>query len=135
MKGKPKIDDANPVIFFDGVCNLCNRVVDYVIARDHGGMFRFASLQSDYAQETIPDFIDLKTIVYLHRGEVKIKSSAAIEIARSLGGWHKLMVVSYLFPRFVRDAVYDFVAKHRYQWFGQADTCRMPTAEEKSRFI
>lgn len=127
----------SPVILFDGVCNLCNSSVQWIIRRDGRARFRFASLQSSYAQNlpllqglVLPD-----SLVLIADGKVYVKSSAALRIAGLLGFPWLLLKGGLIIPRFIRDAVYDFIARNRYRWFGKQEFCMMPSPELKSRFI
>lgn len=126
------------VILFDGVCNLCNSSVNFIIDRDRG-YFRFASLQSEYAHDLLKnldyDPATLESIVLLQGSTIKTKSSAALEIARHLKGGWKALTVFKLLPVSFRDLIYDFIARHRYKWFGKQDSCRIPTPELKERFL
>jgi predicted DCC family thiol-disulfide oxidoreductase YuxK len=129
----------SPVILFDGVCNLCNGFVQFVIARDPAARFRFAALQSDSARRLLARLDGLggipDSVVLVDRGRVYTRSSAALRIARELPfPWslaHALIVV----PQPLRDWVYDRVARHRYQWFGRKDVCMMPTPDLRARFL
>lgn len=130
---------SEKVIFFDGVCNLCNHSVNTIIDFDPKGKFQFASLQSEFAKKTLDvhftNSLQPDSIVLLKKGKVYTKSSAALQIARDMSGLWKLMFVFWLVPAPLRNAVYDFVAKYRYKWFGKQDACRVPTPEIRSRFI
>ncbi len=128
------------IILFDGVCNLCNGAVNFVIDRDEKGQFRFAALQSEFAKEklsgTTIDSDKLDTIVLLQSdGSVKSKSSAALHIARKLNGLWPALYLFIILPKFFRDWVYNIVARNRYRWFGRTDQCRMPSPELTKRFI
>ena len=129
----------HPVILFDGVCNLCNASVDFVMARDRRERFRFGSLQSEFGRETMAghgqDPEALNSFALLEDGTLYTRSTAALRVARRLGGAWPLLYVFILVPRFLRDAVYGWIARNRYRWFGKSDTCRLPTAEEKARFV
>lgn len=131
--GKIKKD----LIFFDGVCNLCNGAVNFIIDRDPKHKFQFASLQSAKAKELLPaEAFDTDSIVLLTKEDrLLTKSSAALEIARNLSGLWPLFYIFIILPAFVRDAVYDLIAKNRYKWFGKQDSCRMPTPDLKERFL
>ena len=128
-----------PIILFDGVCNLCNSSVQFIIKRDKKELFLFASLQSRYAKENLPDeFSDetaLQSIILKEGDEIKSKSSAVLTITKSLSGLWPLFYVLIVIPKFVRDWVYDIIAKNRYQWFGKKDQCMIPSPELKNRFI
>lgn len=131
--------EHHAVIFFDGVCNLCNSSVNFIIDRDPNGYFRFAALQSDAAARRLPAHgitpEALESLVLLEDGACYRRSSAALRIARRLGGAWPLLYVFVLVPRPLRDAVYDWIAAHRYRWFGRRDTCRVPTPELRARFL
>ena len=128
-----------PVILFDGVCNLCNSSVQFIITRDPKAQFRFASLQSKYGQQQMIQFnlptSELNSVLLIKDGKLYQKSSAALHIARMLTGAWPLMFVFIIVPPFIRNAVYDFIARNRYKWFGKKDECMIPTPELKSRFI
>jgi predicted DCC family thiol-disulfide oxidoreductase YuxK len=127
------------IIFFDGVCNLCNSFVDLTIRKDYKSAFHYASLQSDFAKQFLnehginPD--DLDSIVLFENGEVYQKSTAALKITRKLSGLYPLMGVFWIVPLLLRNAVYDFIARNRYKWFGKKDACRVPTDKERELFL
>jgi len=129
----------HPVVLFDGVCNLCNGAVNFIIDRDPDGYFRFAPLQSDVAEQHLADTdaagATLDTIVLVEDGDAYVRSTAALRIARRLSGPWPLLYAAMVVPRPVRDAVYDWVAEHRYDWFGKRDQCRVPTPDLKDRFL
>lgn len=128
-----------PVIFFDGVCGLCNRWVDFVLRRRRGGEFRFSPLQSDHAARTLPplgiDPSSLASIVLVEGGRAHQRSDAVLRIFRGLGWPWRAAVVVRAVPRPIRDRCYDFVAKHRYRVFGRREACRLPTERERSLFL
>jgi predicted DCC family thiol-disulfide oxidoreductase YuxK len=136
-------NSAHPVVFFDGVCNLCNRTVQFIIRHDKKGVFRFASLQSKAGEEakvraekqSESGSRKIDSIILFYKGSYYTKSSAALKIGMLLGGIGWLLVPGYIFPSFIRDAVYDVIAKRRYQWFGKRDECMIPTPELKARFL
>lgn len=128
------------LILFDGVCNLCNSSVVYVIKHDKNDIFRFAPLQSKIGKAIIDKFqIDTsKTdsiLLYSEEFGLKIKSSAAISIASKLGFPRNVMSIFKVLPKFVRDWFYDFIAKNRYKWYGKKEACMIPTPELKNKFI
>ena len=133
------VDPVKSVILFDGVCNLCNRSVLFIIKHDRSAKFQFAALQSNFGQHQLTKVnlpIDvLNTILLIKNGKVYSKSSAALEIARDLGGLWPAFYVFKIVPAFIRDVVYDFIAKNRYRWFGRQEACMIPTPELKSRFL
>jgi predicted DCC family thiol-disulfide oxidoreductase YuxK len=127
-----------PIIFFDGICNLCNASVQFVIKRDKKKQFLFASLQSDVAKNILLHKkyeINLDTIVLLKKDHIYQKSDAALMILKELGFPYNLFYGFKIIPKFIRDFVYDIIAKYRYQWFGKRATCMVPTKEIKERFI
>jgi predicted DCC family thiol-disulfide oxidoreductase YuxK len=127
-----------PVIFFDGLCNLCNGAVQFVIDRDKENSYRFSSLQSDYAAEKMILFnittAQLDSIILLEDGKLYKRSTAALRVARKLNGLWPLLYGFIIVPRFIRDAVYNYIAKNRYKWFGKQESCWVPTPALKSRF-
>ncbi|MEH3114748.1 thiol-disulfide oxidoreductase DCC family protein [Pedobacter terrae] len=129
----------NPVIFFDGVCNLCNASVQFVIERDNKNIFRFTALQGEYAKKILPKFnVDLKridSIVLVERGALYSKSSAALRIARRLSGLWPMLYAFIIIPKFIRDWVYDIIAKNRYKWWGKQESCWVPTPKLKNKFM
>ncbi|SDH64455.1 Predicted thiol-disulfide oxidoreductase YuxK, DCC family [Pedobacter terrae] len=129
----------NPVIFFDGVCNLCNASVQFVIEHDQKDLFKFTALQGDYAKETLPkfnaDLEKLATILLLEDGKLYTKSSAALRVARKLNGLIPLLYTFIIVPKFMRDWVYDWIAKNRYKWWGKQESCWVPTPALKSKFL
>lgn len=128
------------IVLFDGVCNLCNNFVQTIIKHDKKDVYRFASLQSEYGQQVQKhlgiDSSQIKSII-LYEPNVAYyhKSEAAIEIIKSLGGAYSLMGIFSIFPSFIGNAVYDFVAFNRYKWFGKKDSCMIPTPELKEKFL
>ena len=128
------------IIVFDGVCNLCNSAIQFVIKRDKKKQFFYTSLQGDLGKQLLaernidPNKIDSiiliePNIAYFH------KSSAALEISKGLNGLYPLMSVFLIIPRPLRDWVYDFIAKNRYKWFGKKESCMIPTKEQQELFL
>lgn len=136
-----KVPKDKLLILFDGVCNLCNNSVQYVIKHDKKNKFLFAPLQSEVGESIIEEFsIDTKRTdsILLYNPQVKsikIKSSAAIGIAKHLGFPLNLMVIFYILPNFIRNWVYDYIAKNRYKWYGKKEECMIPTPDLKSKFL
>lgn len=137
MENLPK---DKKIILFDGVCNLCNSAVQYVIDHDKKDVFRFVALQSELGQEIL-DYIgiDRKNVdsIVLYQPGVAYyyKSSAAIEIARQFGGIFHLGTIFKIIPAAIRNLVYDYVARNRYKWYGKKDSCMIPTPELKAKFL
>ncbi|KAB1071889.1 DUF393 domain-containing protein [Tamlana haliotis] len=128
------------LILFDGVCNLCDSSVQYVIKHDKKDLFMFAALQSTIGKQLIDTYnIDTnKTdsiLLYTPENGVKHKSTAALKIATHLGFPPNLMGVFLIVPAFIRNWVYDFIAKNRYKWYGKKEACMIPTPELKSKFL
>ena len=127
------------VILFDGVCNLCNGLVNWILDRDKKNMFTFASLQSNFGMETIKklnlaaNYMD--TVVYLDKDKSYIESSAILHIFKDLGGIYSLFFIFMIIPSFIRNFFYRILARNRYKWFGKQDTCRVPTPGLKSKFL
>lgn len=132
-------DSEHPVLLFDGVCNLCNGAVRFVIRRDRAARFRFAALQSRSGQALLRRFAlpqaELETLVLVEGTRAFTRSAAALRAARRLDGAWPLLYALMVIPRPVRDAVYDFVARRRYRWFGRRDECMVPTPELRARFL
>ncbi len=131
----------HPVVLFDGVCNVCNWTVNFIIDRDPRSRFRFASLQSGAARalfgqlgRTIPEG-DPESLVVIDGGRLYEKSGAMVRIARHMGGAWPLLAALLVIPRPLRDALYRWAAARRYRWFGKSDTCRVPTTELRARFL
>ncbi|MBX7043637.1 MAG: thiol-disulfide oxidoreductase DCC family protein [Ignavibacteria bacterium] len=129
----------NPVILFDGVCNLCNASVNFIMDRDKDAVFRFASLQSDAGKELMrrygKDADKIDTVVLIHNDRVSMRSEAAIRIGGLLPFPYPLAKAFLVIPSFIRDRIYDYVAANRYKWFGKKESCRMPDPESRSRFL
>jgi len=133
-------DDLNhDIILFDGVCNLCNSSVQYVIKRDKKDRFRFTVLQEEPGLSLIEEFnIDSSktdSIILLTKGKVYTKSSAALRIAKQIGGVTSLLYIFILVPPFIRNWMYDYIAKNRYKWYGKKDVCMIPSPELRSKFL
>ena len=139
MDSVNEVGSAEAVVFFDGVCNFCNGTVNFVIDRNHKGSLKFASLQSNYASEVLGthnvDTSQLQSIIVLEGDRVFQKSRAALRIASKMDGLWPLLNFFLIIPPFIRDLVYDFIAKNRYKWFGQLDACRIPSPDMKERFL
>ncbi|UKM64199.1 DUF393 domain-containing protein [Flavobacteriaceae bacterium GSB9] len=135
-----KLPKNKQLILFDGVCNLCNSSVQYVIKHDKNNMFLFTALQGDVGQKIIEHYnIDTsKTdsiLLYNPEKGIDYKSTAALKIALKLGFPRNLIGVFFIVPRFIRNWVYDFIARNRYKWYGKQESCMIPTPELKNRFL
>lgn len=125
------------VIFFDGVCGLCNGFVDFIMKVDKKGIFQFSPLQSEYAQKNLPqEFVkDLDSVVVEIDGKKYRKSKAVFAVLKKLGGLWGIVGVVGMLPESLLNKGYDLVAENRYKLFGKKETCRLPTPEERARFI
>jgi predicted DCC family thiol-disulfide oxidoreductase YuxK len=137
--------DANPIILYDGVCGLCNRLVQFLLQRDKSSRLRFAALQSDFAEQVLrrhgfdPKDLDTVHVIenYEQPGErVLQRSDAILSAGRELGGfWGTSSSIAKVVPRALRDLVYKLVATNRYRMFGKYDTCMLPDPNQRSRFL
>lgn len=131
--------EGKHIVLFDGVCNLCNGAVLFIIKRDKKDRFRFAALESDLGKELLarhnidPSKID--SIVLISGDSAFAKAGAALRIAKYLTGLWPLLYSLIIIPKFIADAVYDFIARNRYKWFGKKESCMIPTPELKSKFL
>ena len=127
------------IILFDGTCNLCSAIVRFIYKRDSESKFYFASLDSEVGQEVLIEnnllTSDFNALVYSQRGTMHIKSSAALHVLKNLGGLWKLLFVFIVLPKFMRDFIYDLIAKNRYKVFGQSESCSISNLEIKNRFL
>lgn len=134
------------IVYFDGQCNLCDGFARFVLARDRRRRFRFAPLQGTTARSRLPSDLtaaSMRTIVLEEIGgregpearRVRVRSDAVVAILSELGGLWRLIAILRIIPRPVRDLVYDYVARKRFRWFGRMENCRIPTAEERERFL
>lgn len=131
----------DPIILFDGVCNLCQGSVRFIIRNDPGAVFRFASLQSEAARRVMRDRSEfavrgiVDSVVLLEGGSVYTHSTAVLHICRRLSGFWPLLYGFIVVPRPLRDVVYKWVARNRYHWFGKKEACLMPTPDIQARFL
>lgn len=126
------------ILLFDGVCNFCNDSVNFIIRRDPDKKFRFAPLQSDFGIEMRKKYgiaDDIDSVVLIENDQAYMHSTAALRIAKNLGGIYSLAYVFIIFPSFIRDIFYKLFAKYRYRLFGQKDICMMPTPDVRERFL
>jgi predicted DCC family thiol-disulfide oxidoreductase YuxK len=131
--------EQHPILLFDGVCNLCNQTVQFIIERDKKAIFRFASLQSEYGENLLKKHQlsdkNLNSVILVYENKIYTHAAAPLEVLRLLGGFWQLGYVFKLVPSFLSNAVYRWVARNRYKWFGEKESCWLPTAELKSRFL
>lgn len=128
-----------PLILFDGVCNFCNSAVNFVIKRDKRARIQFAPLQSEkgrlYARQYGINPDDMKTFLFIEDNKVYTRSTASLKVCRYLGALWPLCYGLIIIPKFIRNGIYNWVAKNRYKWFGKKETCMIPTPEVRARFI
>ena len=140
MKVKQKInilDNNLNIVFFDGYCGLCNWLVNFLLKKDKKKKLHFASRQSEFARiflKTSTSLSEIDAVIYLKSGKVYTKSSAILWILSQLDGIWKLSMILFLIPAFLRNIIYDWIAKKRYLWFGEKDTCYLPQSEFNDRF-
>lgn len=131
--------ESKKIILFDGVCNLCNDAVTFIIKRDKDDLFRYAALQSDIGKELTGrheiDTTEVDSIILLDGNLHYTKSSAALRIARHLSGGYPLLYGFMGLPTIMRDWVYNWIARNRYRWFGKRESCMVPTPELKAKFL
>jgi predicted DCC family thiol-disulfide oxidoreductase YuxK len=134
-----KADIPLRLIIFDGVCNLCNGAVQFVITHDPAAAFTFTALQSDTGQQILRDYdlpsINFESFIYIRNGILYQRSTAALYVLKDLGGIWGMLYAFIIIPRPIRDAVYDLVARYRYRIFGKRETCMIPTPDLKKRFL
>jgi len=131
--------NENPVILFDGVCNFCNGAINFVLKQDRKSVFRFAPLQSEAGRRLLQQYNlpteEFESFVLIDQGKVYKKSNAALRVMNKLPWYWKESQIFRLIPTIFRDAIYDFIARNRYKWFGKKDECMVPTPEMRSRFL
>ena len=127
------------VLLFDGVCNLCNGFVQFVVKRDPQGIFKFTSLQSEAGQQLMQDHgfnpDKINTVILIKNGKAYSRSDVPLQVVRLFSGLWPLLYIFIIIPKGIRDFIYDWVAKNRYKWFGKKDQCMIPTPELKERFL
>jgi predicted DCC family thiol-disulfide oxidoreductase YuxK len=133
------IQIPDQLVLFDGVCNLCSALVQFVIRHDPAAKFRFAAIQSEIGGEIFQshglDPADLQTFVFVAEGKMFLRSDAAIEVVSRFGGAWRIFRIFQFVPKVLRDSIYSFIARNRYRWFGRKEVCMVPTAEIKERFL
>lgn len=128
--------DNKSIVLFDGVCGLCNRSVKFILEREKKSKLLFSPLQSEHAKKLLQQFnLNTDSIVYIHKNKAHIKSGAALRVCLQLKGLWPLMIVLIIVPAFIRDAVYDYIARKRITWFGKTDYCEVMTPELNKRFV
>ena len=129
----------HPVILFDGICNLCNNAVQFVLKHDKKKLFRFASLQSDFGKSILIKYglptDNFNSFVLILNGKAYTKSTAALSVAKMLSGPMKLLYGFIIVPAFIRNGVYNVIARNRYKWFGKKESCMLPSPDVAARFL
>jgi predicted DCC family thiol-disulfide oxidoreductase YuxK len=129
----------NNIIIFDGLCNLCNTFVQFIIRIDQNGIFKFTPMQSETAGEIFKqykiDFKNMDTVILLKNNTIFYQSDAVLEIVKALKYPWKAFYFFKFIPKFIRDGIYNVIASNRYTWFGKRDSCMIPTEDIKSRFL
>ncbi|MDB4292513.1 thiol-disulfide oxidoreductase DCC family protein [Maribacter sp.] len=134
------MEEHKKIILFDGVCNLCNSSVQFVIKHDKEDLFRYAALQSEIGKQLLSerhiDTNNIDSIILIAPGVAYyVKSDAALQIGKHLKGYRTISSILYLIPKGLRNIVYDLIARYRYAWFGKQDACMLPTPELKAKFL
>jgi predicted DCC family thiol-disulfide oxidoreductase YuxK len=130
---------SQTIILFDGVCNFCNTAVNFVIKRDKKSVLKFAPLQSEFAKRILINHHlsaeDLSTFLFIENNKIYTKSTAALKVCKYLKGLWSLLYGLIIVPEFIRNGIYNWIAKNRYQWFGKKEVCMIPSADVRSRFL
>lgn len=130
---------THPVILFDGVCNFCNGAVNFTIKRDKKNLIRFAALQSEAGKKLVKEYglpaEDMRSFLLIENGKVYNRSGAALRVCRYLKGLWPLCFGLVIVPPFIRNGIYDWIAKNRYKWFGEREECMIPSAAVKAKFL
>lgn len=133
------MSEINNILLFDGVCNLCNNAVQFVIKRDRNAVIKFASLQSSIGQKLLLQHqlsnTQFDSFVYIKNNKIFLKSTAALHLMKDIGGIWKFLYAFIIVPEFIRNTIYNIVSKNRYKWFGKKDSCMMPNEKLRERFL
>jgi predicted DCC family thiol-disulfide oxidoreductase YuxK len=131
--------NTQPIILFDGVCNFCNSAVNFVIKRNAKANIFFAPMQSEAGQKLLQEYNlpvnDMQSFIFIENGTVYNRSTAALKVCSHLRGLWPLCFGFIIVPKFIRDGIYNWIAKNRYKWFGKKESCMIPTPEVKARFL
>jgi predicted DCC family thiol-disulfide oxidoreductase YuxK len=134
-----RIQDRYDLVLFDGVCNLCNKAVDFIIRRDKNDYFKVGALQDPVVKDILKTYSInenyLDSLVLIQGDRIFYKSDAALKIAQKLGRGWQIFYIGIILPIDLRDKIYDWIGSNRYIWFGKKETCRLPSPEEKKKFI
>lgn len=131
--------EKKSIILFDGMCNFCNTSVNKIIKYDKKNVFKFAAIQSDAGKKLLTelsiDILKIDSILLIENNTLFTKSTAVLKIAKQLSGLYKLGYAFIIIPPFIRDTIYDFIAKNRYKWFGKKESCMIPSIEVREKFL
>jgi len=129
----------HPIILFDGVCNFCNGMVNFVIPREKKSVIKFAALQSETGQQLLKQFnlstYEFNSFIFIEAGRVYTQSTGALKVSKYLSAFWPLLYGLIIVPKFIRDGIYNWIAKNRYKWFGKKEQCMIPTAGVSERFL
>jgi predicted DCC family thiol-disulfide oxidoreductase YuxK len=127
------------IVFFDGVCNLCNASIDFILKRDTKNLFLVGALQEDFSKKILSNYSVkqdyLESLILLEENQIYFKSTAALRIARHLKGLWPIFYLLIALPVWIRDPVYDWIGRNRYRWFGKKNTCRIASPDEQAKFL
>ena len=127
------------IILFDGVCNFCNSTVNFVIKRDKKAILHFAPLQSDIGQQLLKEYHlpndEMRSFVFIEKGKAYTQSTAALKVCKYLSSLWSLCYAFIIIPKFIRDGIYNWIAKNRYKWFGKKESCMIPSVDVDKRFL
>ena len=133
------MEHPDRLVLFDGVCNFCNFWIQFALKRDKQNKLKFGSLQGTTAQTVLPKYnIDpavLTSVIFIEDGVAYRESTAALKVCRHLDGGWKLLYAFIIIPAFIRDGIYKWIGRNRYKWFGKQESCLLPTAEQRARFV
>jgi predicted DCC family thiol-disulfide oxidoreductase YuxK len=128
-----------PIVLFDGVCNLCNGAVNFIIRHDKKKVFLFSSLQSAAGKKILAQYNfppdELNSFILIDKGKAYTRSTGALRVAKKLNGLWPVLYSYIIIPPFIRDSIYNWIGTNRYKWFGKKEECMLPTAELKARFL
>lgn len=129
----------SPILLFDGHCNLCNNSIQFVLRHEKKAIIQFASLQSEIGTRLLQQHAintkEIDSLVLIDNETVFVKSAAALRLTKHLKGLYPALIILLVVPAFIRDVVYDYVARNRYKWFGKTDSCMVPSPKFKNRFL
>lgn len=130
--------EKNPIVLFDGICNYCNKWINFIIRHDKKGKFRFAPLQSEAGKKLLRQYEvgeKEESVVLIYNGKAHLRSGACFHICFHLGGLYSLLFAFIIVPEYIRDFYYDIIANNRYKWWGKRNSCMIPSEEVKARFL